>query len=618
MNEPFNQKPPRNWPKTILIILALVLLYGLAINSTEINLQEPLEPQRQENLVSLIRELARPDLFAYDTETLSTNASIRMPCPDDIKASQVNNQGRTLVVIPNCVTTTQDVVLVQGTNFPPNASGIIRWYPDGSTTTRRITDFKANNEGAFEVEFTMPDVRESAEPQRLEFAEVVSRQVTGLSDTTLLALDKIVETVLMALMASTVGTLLAIPISFMAARNLMVDIKMPLGAIMLVVVLIPLFGWIGGLIADLLVMIAAILTSNAVLGIISVLIILAITFFVFRLMANAMENTLDSQPAWQTQALLVLFLFLSVFSLVTLAHLGVGVGTWLSENLGVFGFVGNFIFVLSDLTILLLSVLVGFVGILFGITLGGRYGEEIILRLPHLSAQIFTAVATAVGTAVFFIGVTMSFIWINLLGLRDFVPETTAAQLQMLILPALIIGIILGLLSLLAAPKRPFPIGTAIYTLTRGTLNGLRSIEPLMMGFVFTVWVGLGPFAGILALILHSVADLGKLFSEQVENIDDGPREAVTATGANAIQSIVYAVVPQVVPHYIAYIFYRWDINVRMSTIIGFVGGGGIGFVLQRLLNQLLYSQAMVMVIAIAVVVMVLDQVSSRIRSRII
>ncbi|MCA9906953.1 MAG: ABC transporter permease subunit, partial [Anaerolineae bacterium] len=160
--------------------------------------------------------------------------------------------------------------------------------------------------------------------------------------------------------------------------------------------------------------------------------------------------------------------------------------------------------------------------------------------------------------------------------------------------------------------------GLVVYNITRTIFNAVRSIEPLMMGFVFVVWVGLGPFAGIMALTLHSLADLGKLFSEEVENIDEGPVEAITATGANQIQRIVYAVVPQVTPHYIAYIFYRWDINVRMSTIIGFVGGGGIGFVLQRNINQLLYTRASVMVIAIAIVVIVLDNISARVRSRII
>jgi phosphonate transport system permease protein len=156
------------------------------------------------------------------------------------------------------------------------------------------------------------------------------------------------------------------------------------------------------------------------------------------------------------------------------------------------------------------------------------------------------------------------------------------------------------------------------YAVTRTLLNGLRAIEPVILGFTFVVWVGIGPFAGVMALMLNSIADLGKLFSEQVENISEGPVEAVTATGANRLQVIVFSVVPQVVPHFIAFIFYRWDINVRMSTIIGFVGGGGIGVVLFRYTNQTVYQKAAVMVIAIAVVVTLLDYISSRIRKRVI
>jgi phosphonate transport system permease protein len=223
-----------------------------------------------------------------------------------------------------------------------------------------------------------------------------------------------------------------------------------------------------------------------------------------------------------------------------------------------------------------------------------------------------------VGTVIFIILLGYFLITINFLGLRQLVPESSRGQILLLLWPALVLGILMALLAMVRRAKRPYAIGMAIYTITRSTLNALRSIEPIMMGFVFVVWVGLGPFAGIMALMLHSVADLGKLFSEEVENINEGPREAIRATGANSVQTIVYAVVPQIVPHYIAYIFYRWDINVRLSTIIGFVGGGGIGFVLQRFLNQLQYQQASVMVIAIAVVVTVLDNISSRIRRRII
>jgi phosphonate ABC transporter permease subunit PhnE len=184
--------------------------------------------------------------------------------------------------------------------------------------------------------------------------------------------------------------------------------------------------------------------------------------------------------------------------------------------------------------------------------------------------------------------------------------------------PALIGGAVAALLSLAVAPEKQLPLGMTLYTVVRGILNTLRSIEPIILAVIFVIWVGLGPFAGIMALTIHSIADLGKLFSEEVENIADGPIEAITATGANKMQTIVFAVVPQIIPPYISFIFYRWDINVRMSTIIGFVGGGGIGYVLQQNVNLLLYRRASVMIIAIALVVSLLDYVSARLRNRLI
>ena len=115
---------------------------------------------------------------------------------------------------------------------------------------------------------------------------------------------------------------------------------------------------------------------------------------------------------------------------------------------------------------------------------------------------------------------------------------------------------------------------------------------------------------------LHTIAALAKLYSEQVESIAAGPLEAIRATGANRLQNVVYAVVPQVVPPYISFTMYRWDINVRMSTIIGFVGGGGIGFLLQQNINLLNYRAAAAQILAIAIVVSAMDWLSSKIRQR--
>ncbi len=160
-------------------------------------------------------------------------------------------------------------------------------------------------------------------------------------------------------------------------------------------------------------------------------------------------------------------------------------------------------------------------------------------------------------------------------------------------------------------------VGTSVYYSIRTLFNVLRSIEPLIMAILFAVWVGIGPFAGMLALGLHSTAALGKLFSEQIESIDPGPVEAITATGARPLQVVLYGVLPQVVPQFLALGFYRWDINVRMSTIIGFVGGGGIGFLLQQWINLLQYNQAGTALLAIAIVVISLDMISARLREKI-
>jgi phosphonate transport system permease protein len=161
-------------------------------------------------------------------------------------------------------------------------------------------------------------------------------------------------------------------------------------------------------------------------------------------------------------------------------------------------------------------------------------------------------------------------------------------------------------------------LSTWLYYFTRGTLNILRSIEALLYVVIFVFWVGIGPFAGMLALAITSFALIGKLFSEAIENIDGGPIEAVTATGANRLQTIVYAVLPQIVPPFISYLIYQWDINVRMATIIGFAGGGGIGLTLTTFFGSLQYHKAGTVVAVIVIVVSLMDFASAKLRQALI
>ncbi len=160
--------------------------------------------------------------------------------------------------------------------------------------------------------------------------------------------------------------------------------------------------------------------------------------------------------------------------------------------------------------------------------------------------------------------------------------------------------------------------GRAVYFLARFLMNLTRSVEPIIWVIIFLLWVGMGPFAGVLALFVHSVAALSKLYSEAIESIDPGPVEALEATGASPMHVIRYGMVPQVIPPFLSFTVYRWDINVRMATILGFVGGGGIGELLLPLTQMGVYSKVGVIIVFITIVVWIMDIASSKARERLV
>lgn len=157
-----------------------------------------------------------------------------------------------------------------------------------------------------------------------------------------------------------------------------------------------------------------------------------------------------------------------------------------------------------------------------------------------------------------------------------------------------------------------------IYFVIRSILNIVRSVEVLIWGIIFVIIIGLGTFAGLLAITIHTIAALGKLYSEVIEGIDPGPIEAIKATGANWFQVIRYGILPQVLPPFTALTIYRWDINVRSSTIVGFVGGGGIGLYLIQWINNADYQAVSSAFIAIGLVVILMDFFSAQLRKQII
>lgn len=148
----------------------------------------------------------------------------------------------------------------------------------------------------------------------------------------------------------------------------------------------------------------------------------------------------------------------------------------------------------------------------------------------------------------------------------------------------------------------------------RRMLDACRSINEMVFALLFVVAVGLGPFAGVLALWVHTTGALSKLFSEAVEAIDPQPVEGIRATGAHPLAEITFGVLPQVMPLWVSYALYRFESNVRSASVVGMVGAGGIGMVLWDVIRGFQYAQTAAVLLMLVVSVTVIDVISSRLR----
>lgn len=157
-----------------------------------------------------------------------------------------------------------------------------------------------------------------------------------------------------------------------------------------------------------------------------------------------------------------------------------------------------------------------------------------------------------------------------------------------------------------------------VYTAARIVVSFLRAIPEMISALFLVLAYGFGPVAGILALGLHSAGFFGKFYAEDIENADNGPQEALRAIGANRLKVLWYGVLPQVFPQYIAYTLYILDRNVRMATVIGIVGAGGIGQELKGRYEMFNYGHVTTILVVLFVTVFLLDRLSARLRARLI
>jgi phosphonate ABC transporter permease subunit PhnE len=606
-------KTKRSLFKTILLgigILIVLVVYAYGFQVTKISLDEISSERRQQSFVRVLRALARPHIIEYEREEVQTQVPFYIPCPpggpEAVDIPEPVPGEPYVVVDPPCAEP-RATVQVQGNNFPPNSSGPVQFLPPSGVALLSRT-VEIDRSGNFSIEYTLPNRPEDAE----QAIRVIARTDVGTPRFTRSAIDtwdKIIETIFLALLATTLGTIFAVPLSFFAARNLMKDINSTVIGLALTIFAWPLGMLLGWILANWVGQTTLALTLNPVVNAVGIL-------GGFVLVVGAMRWALPQEeiqrPDVSTKVVRMIVLFASTIAFLFIAFLlaraMVSIGGSLALSLGAFSFLGVFVRNVGEILQVTIAALaaVAVGGVLSSIAgkLGRRMQETFTQSLRVLTQTILISLAGAFLAVLLGAGID----WIYLI--ND--PTVT------MYIPA-VVGAVAGLGAAFKARKiDSLPTGLIIYFIARLIFNGLRSIESLIMAIVFVVWVGLGPFAGVLALALHTIASQAKLFSEQVESILPGPIEAVKATGANRLQTIVYAVMPQIIPPYISFTMYRWDINVRMSTIIGLAGGGGIGSLLIQNANLLNYRAASVQMLAIVIVVSIMDYLSSYMREKVV
>jgi phosphonate ABC transporter permease subunit PhnE len=619
-------------------VVAAVVVYAYAFDTTDVDLEEIQSETRQTQLVRIVRALARPEIFTYESVDTNIDVQFMSPCPEQgFTASEADTSGPYVTLDPACVEPGGSIE-VSGFNLPTNTAGDILYATDSIEI--QLERFRTDTSGEF-VQVIDTRERPSDEPQTIRVVTQIStgsvwtlpcawlpfcehtRVETGeidpetgaptmvysprISETTSDTWDKIVETVFLALIATTVGTIIAVPLSFFAARNLMKEISITVTALAM-----SILGGIIGVGAGLwLARLARSISEQLADSDIFLVGVLAVLVGVMYVALRwAIPGDEEDQPSPTLRAtrigVTLIVAVMAVLATFLVAALLVSFGQWLAPRIGRFEFLALFLTSIGDiLKILVVALTTLITGGAFMLA-GSRFGGWLRSRLPEpVVRPLNLALATVAGAMASLILAQMV-AW-----LYEFNSPTTT------IWAPIVVGAVLGFLGALALyRRRSVGVGLATYYGARTVFNAIRAIEPLVMVIIFVVWVGIGPFAGAIALALHTTAALAKLYSEQVESINLGPLEAVKATGATRLQTIVYAVAPQIVPPYISFTMYRWDINVRMSTIIGFAGGGGIGFLLQQNINLLNYRAAAVQMLAIAIVVATMDYVSSRLRER--
>jgi len=615
--------------RNLLIVLAVfigVLIYSYGWTVTEIDLERPQEAQRQENVTIALRELLSPRIFQQERSVQLLSAPFLMECDTGDSPEQVDptsSDDTTLIIEPTCAES-GDTVTVTVVNGEPNADARIRWMPpaeDGEEPRprpREILETERENiviagNGSFTGTIEVPRIRGGeGQIHEVQVQIAVPAGRIELSETAILVADRMLQTIFMALVATTIAIPIAGVLSFFAARNLMQDITLTTGSMLLAFITFVIGIIVGARfiapLGNLGVMIGRGDLGGGAGPALAFALPLAVTVgvgYLFRMLNPPTDTTRNVTVSRTRQTLNTLVLSVSVIFL--LSALG-GLGLLGGEQISILGenitgtdanwfriligtlvsATGNFLTILGTLVELAVTpftaAIVGFafagiagnvigpslravpdsLGRVLGFVLGAIAGATLLTFTAQLGLWatllgILTPLIAALlagnllltitrlllantgqerllrrlnnnrmpRLVIFGIGAVVTFVYVfGILNIgRSLVDGTLPSQnpavvfgttlpITGYVLRAALVGSVLAALGgLISGVKSAFPLGNTLYNTSRTLLNIVRSIEPLIMGLVFVVCVGIVPFAGVLALTLHIIAALGKLYS---------------------------------------------------------------------------------------------------------
>ena len=316
-----------------LAVVAGIVIYAYGFAVTQVNLEELDSPTRQESLTRIMRALAHPDFFEFDEEQVVVNAPVYVPCPPGgVPPYTPDTSVPYMTVTPPCGDGRTEVT-VTGYGFAPESNGVLNFVPP-SAVLLQLGRFSTDSGGYFQTTVRLRD-RESPDAQAIR---AVTRRTIGdlhLSPNGVATLRMIVETVFMALLATTVGTILAIPVSFLAARNLMAMVRSPVASVALSIIVAPIGILLGLGVAAALGASAAVAAANLGFQVLGMLLLALVAWLGFRWAVPNREVTPPGRGLRLARnAVLFTVALLALLAAYLLAYFAVIVGLWLASVLG--------------------------------------------------------------------------------------------------------------------------------------------------------------------------------------------------------------------------------------------------------------------------------------------